>query len=389
MTVEGQVSAGWRSSPGNSEVATKGFFRLLLSVVVVLGLGWLVPAGGLAIASATPAHHGDQRWRGQGAGEGRGHDFRDVHSATGTGTGLGTNEFSMVTEKGTTLDVDTANARYREPGVPSGSVSVVVGDKVQVRGSQQSSEKFVAKLVKIPQASAVGRVQAVAGYDITLNPVRSTLTSTSVTIVADGSPSRYIDPGVSKPSISDVRVGELVAVRGTQEGAVPGAAVNTLAIRAAVVDVPRVNDLGVVGNLDTTKGTFTLTSTSSTLTINVNATTTTKYVVTGVRSATIDNLVNGDIARVTGNQEGTDALSATLVRVLGESHVHGDHNGGGSDGRAGNGVVPGSGNRFPGGSRGGPGDGGHSYHGSGDGGPSGGGDGGSHFGGHQGHHSGN
>ncbi|MHB1497073.1 MAG: hypothetical protein ACYCXN_04085, partial [Acidimicrobiales bacterium] len=66
MTVEGQVSAGWRSSPGNSEVATKGFFRLLLSVVVVLGLGWLVPAGGLAIASATPAHHGDQRWRGQG-----------------------------------------------------------------------------------------------------------------------------------------------------------------------------------------------------------------------------------------------------------------------------------------------------------------------------------
>jgi hypothetical protein len=385
MTVEGQVSAGWRSSPGNSEVATKGFFRLLLSVVVVLGLGWLVPAGGLAIASATPAHHGDQRWRGQGAGEGRGHDFRDVHSATGTVTGLGTNEFSMVTEKGTTLDVDTANARYREPGVPSGSVSVVVGDKVQVRGSQQSSEKFVAKLVKIPQASAVGRVQAVAGYDITLNPVRSTLTSTSVTIVADGSASRYIDPGVSKPSISDVRVGELVAVRGTQEGAVPGAAVNTLAIRAAVVDVPRVNDLGVVGNLDTTKGTFTLTSTSSTLTINVNATTTTKYVVTGVRSATIDNLVNGDIARVTGNQEGTDALSATIVRVLGESHVHGDHNGSRPDGRSGKGGMPGSESGHPGG----PGDGGHSHHGSGDRSQSGSSDGGTHSGGHRGHHGGN
>ena len=389
MTVEGQAGTRWRSSPGTSSIATRGFFRLLLSVVLVLGLGWLVPVGGLAIASAAPTHHGDQRWPGQGVGDGRGHDFHNVHSATGTVTGLGTNEFSMVTEKGTTLDVDTANARYREPGVPSGSVSIVVGDKVQVRGSQPSSGKFVAKLVKLPEASAVGRVQAVAGYDITLNPVRSTLTSTSVTIVADGSASHYIDPGVSKPSISDVKIGDLVAVRGTQEGTVPGAAVTTLAIRAAVVDVPRVNDVGVVGNLDTTNGTFTLTSTSSTVTVEVNATTTTKYVVTGVRSATIDNLVNGAIARVTGNQEGTDALSATLVRVLGESHVHGDHNGGGPDGRAGNGVVPGSGNRFPGGSGGGPGDGGHSYHGSGDGGQSGGGDGGSHFGGHQGHHSGN
>ena len=389
MTVEGQVGAGWRSSPSTSSMATRGYFRLIFSVVVLLGLGWLVPVGGLAIASATPAHHGDQRWRSQGVGDGSGHDSHNVHTATGTVTGLGTSEFSMVTEKGTTLDVDTANARYREPGVPNGSVSVAVGDKVQVRGSQQSSGKFVAKLVKLPEASAVGKVQGVVGHEITLNPVRSTLTSTSVTIVADGSASRYIDPGVSNPSISDVKVGDLVLVRGTQEGAVPGAAVTSLAIRAAVVDIPRVSDVGVIGNLDTTNGTFTLTSTSSTVTVDVNATTTTKYVIAGVRSASIDNLVNGDIARVIGNQEGTDALGATLVRVLGESHVHGDHSGSGSDARAGKGVVPGSGNGFPGGSGGGHGDGGHSHPGSGDGGQSGGGDGGSHSGGHRGHHGGN
>lgn len=381
MTVERQVGAGWRSSPSTSSMATRGYFRLIFSVVVLLGLGWLVPVGGLAVASATPAHHGDQRWRSQGVGDGSGHDSHNVHTATGTVTGLGTSEFSMVTEKGTTLDVDTANARYREPGVPSRSVSIAVGDKVQVRGNQQGSGKFVAKLVKIPEASAVGKVQAVVGYEITLNPVRSTLTSTSVTIVADGSASHYIDPGVRKPSISNVKVGDLVAVRGMQEGAVPAAATPTLAIRAAVVDIPRLNDVGIVGNLDTTTGTFTLTSTSSTVTVNVIATTTTKYVIASVRSASIDNLANGDRALVTGNQEGTDTLSATLVRVLGVSHVHGDHNGGSTDGRTGNGVVPGSGNGFAGGSGGGHGDGGHSHHG--------GGDGGSHSGGHRGHHGGN
>jgi hypothetical protein len=53
----------------------------------------------------------------------------------------------------------------------------------------------------------------------------------------------------------------------------------------------------------------------------------TRYEVRGVVSPTLANLANGDIARVIGNQEGKDTVSALLVRVLSDSHLAKGHHG--------------------------------------------------------------
>ena len=387
MAVEGKAGAGRRSSPRMSVSTTKGWARVLLSVVVAFGLGWLVPVGGLATASATPVHHGDHArrgdhgWRGEGPGYGRGHGLHRGSSVTGTVTAvLGSAGFSMVTESGMTLDVIVSSTTtYVEPGVPSGTTvslnSIAVGDKVQVRGSEAGSGTFDATMVKLPEASAFGTVQSVVGNSITLSPGRSTLTSTSVTIVANVSDSTvYKDPGVSNPTLSNVMPGDLVLVRGTQEGLVSG----VLTIDATLVFIPLVSHVGIVGNLGANS--FMLSSTSSTSMVTVDVTPTTRYYVPGVSSPSISSLASGDRARVIGNQEGTDAVSAIVVRVLGESHFRGHHYGrGGNDGVGGSrGGPSGAGGGPTGGSGNGSQRGGDHNHGSG------GGDG--HLGGHHGGH---
>ena len=374
MTVEGKAGAGRRSSPRMSVTRPKGWARILLSVVVAFGLGWLVPVGGLATASAAPVHHGDQRWhgghgkRGGGPGYGRGHGLHRGGSVTGSVTAVqGTTGFSLVTESGMTLDVNVSNATtYVEPGMPMGTSlgldSIAVGDKVQVKGSEVGPGTFDATMVKLPMASAFGTVQNVTPSSITLSPGRSTLTSTSITIVADVfGTTVYKDPGVTNPSLSDVQLGDLVLVRGTQAGLVAG----TLTIDATLVFIPLVSHVGMVGNLSV--GGFTLTSASSTVTVTVDVTPTTRYKVPGVRSASIANLANGDMARVVGNQEGTGTISAILVRVLGESHFRGHHYGrGGDDGLAGSSGGPsGAGGRSTGGSGHGGHQGGDHNHGGG------------------------
>ena len=375
MTVEGKAGAGRRSSPRMSVTRPKGWARILLSVVVAFGLGWLVPVGGLATASAAPVHHGDQRWhgghgkRGGGPGYGRGHGLHRGGSVTGSVTAVvqSPTGFSLVTESGMTLDVSVSNATtYVEPGMPRGTTlgfdSIAVGDKVQVRGSEVGPGTLDATMVKLPRASAFGTVQNVMSNSITLSPGRSTLTSTSITIVANVfGTTVYKDPGVSNPSLSDVKVGDLVLVRGTQAGLVSGA----LTIDATLVFIPLVSHVGMVGNLSV--GGFTLTSASSTVPVTVDVTSTTRYKVPGVRSASIANLANGDMARVVGNQEGTGTISAILVTVLGESHFRGHQYGrGGDDGFAGSSGGPsGAGGGFTGGSGHGGHQGGDHNHGDG------------------------
>ena len=338
MTVEGKAGAGRRSSPRMSVIRPKGWGRIVLSVVVAFGLGWLVPVGGLATASASAVHHGDHRWgdghgkRGGGPGYGRGHGLHRGRSVTGSVTAvLGGNEFRLVTESGLTLDVTVSSTTtFVEPGAPRGTTigfdNIAVGDKVQVRGTEAGPGAFDATMVKLPQASAFGTVQAVGTSAITLSPGRSTLTSTSITIVADVSSSTvYKDPGVSNPSLGDVMVGDVVLVRGTQTGLVGG----TLTIDASLVFIPLVRHVGIVGNLGPNG--FTLTSTSSTMSVTVDVTSTTRYIVPGVSSPSLSNLANGDRAKVIGDQEGAGTVSALLVRVLGVDHFRGHQDGHGGD----------------------------------------------------------
>jgi hypothetical protein len=307
--------------------------RIALSVLVAMGLGWALPmgaGGGLALAGATPVqhgHHGDHKGNpGRDRLPGRDHDGRSVN---GTVTAiLSGSEFTLVTRGDVTIDVNVSNStKYTEPGLPKGTVvgfgNIAVGDRVQATGSQPAAGTLDATSVKIPGAYVVGTVQSVTSTEITLSPGRSTLTSTSVTIVADVSASTvFREPGVSSPSISDVLPGDVVKIFGTQKGVVAGSP-TTLQIDATLVFIPLVSHVGVISNLGTSG--FTLTSGASTITVEV--TSATRYEVRGVASPTLANLANGDIARVIGNQEGKDTVSALLVRVLSDSHLAKGHHG--------------------------------------------------------------
>lgn len=352
MTREGQAGAGRSRSRQTFGRLGSTCVRVVSCAALALGVG-AIPVGGLAVASASPVQHG---FHGRGGG-GFGFGFGRHHetSITGDVTGiLSSSEFSISTFGGQTVDVDTSSTTtYSEPGVPSGTTvgfsSIVVGQNVQVRGTEPSQGTIDAASVTIPEVQVTGTVSGVSGTTITLSSVKKPLTSTSSTsstVTVDTSSSTvFKDPGISSASISDVQTGDTVKVVGTQLGQVSG----VLTINATQVVVPLVTVKGTVGNLGSTS--FTLTSTGSTVTTTVDVTSTTKFIVPGTKSATISSLANGDTARVTGNQAGTNTVSATLVVVKKVVHVRHGRRGfgfggfgqGSGNGRGSAGAGPGSG----------------------------------------------
>jgi hypothetical protein len=328
-----------RSLAGALKHFTTSWGRIALSMAVALGLGWLSPigpGGGLVLASAAALHDADHGPHGGHHGPpplGRDDEHHSGRELAGNVTAIvNSSEFTLATRGHTTVDVYVSSStRYLEPGAPKGTVvsfgDLAVGDRVQVKGTQAGAGAMDATVVRIPAAYVVGTVQAVTSSEITLSPGRSMLTSTSATIVANVSASTvFKDPGVSSPGISDVLPGDVVKIFGTQKGVVPGPT-TTLEIDATVVFIPLVSYVGVVSNLGSSG--FSLTANSSTVTVQVTATT--KYQVRGVTSPTLSNVANGEVVRVTGNQEGKATFSATLVRVLSDSHLrtgHHDHDDG-------------------------------------------------------------
>jgi hypothetical protein len=365
MTREGQADAGrsllppalksLRSFKSLKRWAVWG--RVAVCATLALGLG-AVPAGGLAAASASPVQHhahGFGGWGTAGSGGFGGFGFgRHVGHVAGEVTGIVSgSEFSLVTARGTRFDVVVSpTTTYSEPGVPLGAklgfTSLAAGQNVQVSGREASAGTIDADHVKIPLARLFGTVSSVSGTQFTLTSVEPPLTSTSSTVVVSTSTSTlFKEPGVRSPSISNVQVGDMVQVTGTQMGLVSGA----LTVGATRVVIPLVRYVGTIGNLSA--GGFTLTSTSSTVTVTVEVTSTTRYSVPGVSRATIADLSNGQIARVTGDQAGTDKVSATFVQVLGHRHFRGHgrgHNGFGfgSSGPGFGGPGPGAGGQGPG-----------------------------------------
>lgn len=393
MNLEAQAGAG--HGPSRRMFSTLGRLssRIALCGALVLGLGTLAAGGLAAGASAAPVQHGDHaggRANGFGFVPGRGGAGSHSRSVTGEVTGIliSGSEFSVVTARGATfnvyVDVSTTTT-YTEPGVPSGTTvgfsSIAVGDNVRVRGRAPSSGTIDANNVTIPRATVSGTVQSLPTGQIVLDPTTSSLTSNSATIVVDVSGASYKGPGVTSASASPVQVGDTVKVKGLQLGLQSG----DLTVQATSVDIPLVTYKGTIGNWSTSG--FTLTSTSSTVSVTVSVTSGTKYRVerAGYGSSAVDGISNGEYAEVTGEQNGTDNVIATLVEVMGTSHGRGHGRGYGSGGPGPSGW--GSGRGGSGGSgypRGGSGLGGGSGSGSGSGGFGRGGFGG--FGGSRGGH---
>jgi len=248
--------------------------RLVLSLGLVAGVAVVMPAAGLAAASASvlPAGHhgpggggggnqgggnqggGNQGGGNQGGGSGFGGGgrggFRHLVIVSGTVGSVGTTSFTLtrgigpiapapvtgtattfITAIATGLTINVSQyTRFLAPGMTSHGLSdIVVGDKVTVEGRRAGPGIVNANLVVIPLELATGAVGTVGGdyFTIPVRPVWSltgtatTLTGTARawTIDVTGS-TTYHERGVnpSTLSLSSLGSGDHVTVVGSQAG---------------------------------------------------------------------------------------------------------------------------------------------------------------------------
>jgi hypothetical protein len=143
--------------------------------------------------------------------------------ATGTVGTIGASSFELsvpsrgwdLTGTATTLTINTSGAVFREPTVPSASLSnVMTGDKVSVRGTQEGAGTVDATWVFIPLAVEVGKVDLVSTSSFTMSVSRNVTVTVNVS-----SSTRYREPGQSQAGFNDVGQNDHVLVLGTQGGA--------------------------------------------------------------------------------------------------------------------------------------------------------------------------
>ena len=366
----------------------RGAARLVLYAGLATGLAGSLALGSTATANAAPVvqshQHGGQP--GRVAPWWGGLHFRHGYGGTLIGTVLSapvasttltttastvpvTASFTITPTgwQSATVTVDvTANTKFRDPGDSSPGLSdVLVGDQVRVRGLNAGTDTVDAFSVQVPLVFQTGTVLTMTAT--TTAPPTGTFTLAtigpkSLAIIGPKSTdvsvnvlttTKFREPGVSSPGLSDVLVGDQVTVRGTQAG---GGVVN-----ATSVDVPLVTQTGTVltgtaTTISSTEETFTLAASgwkSTNVTVDVFSTTTIRE--RGQSSVSFSDIQGGDQVTVRGTQGGGGIIDATsvLIRPAGRGH--------GSPGSGGSGGSPGSGGS--GGSPGFPGGPGHHGHG--------------------------
>jgi hypothetical protein len=359
--------------------------RLVLYAGLATGLAGSLALGSTATANAAPvaqAHqHGGQP--GRAAPWWGGSHFRHGYGGTLTGTVLSapvastaltttastipvTASFTItpVGWQSSTVTVDvTANTKFRDPGDSSPSLSdVLLGDQVIVRGMNAGTDTVDASSVQVPLVFQTGTVLTMTATTtapptgaFTLATIGPKSTDVSVNVL---STTKFREPGVSSPGLSNVLVGDQVTVRGTQAG---GGVVN-----ATSIDVPLVTQTGTVltgtaTTISSMEETFTLAAgswKSTNVTVDVFSTTTIRE--RGQSSVNFSDIQGGDQVTVVGTQGGGGVIDATsvLIRPAGRGHgfpsSSGSGGSGGSPGSGGSGGSPG----FPG-FPGGPGHHGH------------------------------
>ena len=157
-------------------------------------------------------------------------------AAVGTVKSVGDGTFTITAQDGTTVTVNVSSTtKYLDAGVTSATIAnVTVGEHVAVFGTD-TSNTVTATSVGIGDFPAGGRggpggnggpggkggpggsPPAAVGTVKSVGTDTFTLTTTSGTVVTVevGSTTTYHDPGVTSPTLADVKVGDHVAVFGT------------------------------------------------------------------------------------------------------------------------------------------------------------------------------
>ena len=301
-------------------------------------------------------------------------------TASGTVTSVGSDSFVLTNAAGTTVTVDvTGTTTYSDPGAPSASLAdVKVGLRVAVTGTETSGTVTATRVAVTPagaehpgsRPTAVGTVKSV-GRDAF---VVTTTAGTTVTVDVSAK-TTYRDPGAPSASLADVKVGDRVAVTGTETSG------KVVATRVAVIPAGRAGPpsgaggpggsgpggsgagsapgaFGTVTSVGTDS--FVLTTAAGT-TVTVDVSSSTTYREPGTTSPSFSDITTGATVGAMGT-ESAGVVSATTVFIapagFGGGHFGGGH-GGGGPGSGAYGYGGGGGGTF-----GGPGSGGSTPSGS-------------------------
>jgi hypothetical protein len=191
-----------------------------------IALGLTVAGAGVAGAATKGTGSKHSNHTGKYASTGLGHP-----AVFGTVATVGTDSFTVTTRSGSTVTVDVTNATtYRDRGVTSPSfASVKVGETVAASGTETSGT-VAATSVDIGTLGGrpdgrpgggdgrAGTRPAVFGTVATVGTNSFTVTTRSgSTVTVDVSDATtYRDQDATSPSVANVKVGEMVAVSGTE-----------------------------------------------------------------------------------------------------------------------------------------------------------------------------
>ncbi len=308
-------------------------FRVTTAAAVALGLA--VSGGAIANAASTGSPTSTSTPGAPGGPGGHSPFGGTPPTAMGTVASVGTNTFTLTTHDGTTVTVDVSSTTtYLDRGVTSPTLSdVKVGDHVAVVGTDSSNTVTATKVaIGGPNGpgghggpggpgghdgfggtppTAMGTVASVGTDTFTL----TTHDGTTVTVDVS-SATTYLDQGVTSPTLSDVKVGDHVAVFGTDSS-------NTVTATKVAIGGPGGHDghgpfggtppaaMGTVASIGT--NTFTLsTRDGTTVTVDVGSSTT--YAEFGVNSASISDVKVGTHVAVFGT-DSSNTVTATKVGI--------------------------------------------------------------------------
>lgn len=130
---------------------------------------------------------------------------------------------SNSTSATTTYTVDASNATVSKDGQASSISAIAAGDRIMIQGTKNGTN-ITATRIEIGNANSFGEsIQGdgqpvVAGTISSINGTVITITNKNLTYTVDASNAKFVVPGVTNPTISNLTTGSTVIVQGAING---------------------------------------------------------------------------------------------------------------------------------------------------------------------------
>jgi hypothetical protein len=223
-------------------------------------------------------------------------------SATGavaiTITNIAGDSLSLKTTDGWTRTIDATGATITKGGQTIAVADLKVGDQITFREARQSDGSYKITAIQVVLPTASGTVTAVTSDSVTITQSGGTTEKLTLT-----SSTSYSEAGATV-SASSLVVGARISAKGTVDSAGNFTA-------TAVTIAPAT----VQGKVASKTSTTILVTTTAGKTVTVDVSSATKYSVSGVSAATLDNVAVGYRISATGTLDSSGTLHATAVQA--------------------------------------------------------------------------